>query len=202
MSVFRVKLQNSGQRLLDIDPTTGLPFATSKQRTVMVTGPNRIYRKLADGETFTDCNYWKQFAYPQCSLEDAFIEVVTDDGSVWSSVASENTYPVVWLPGGTEDGVIAAGDDDSDTNMSLDIVGTYGGPAVFVQIQNTDSSNSVQVILNGSADATFTLGAESTQIFNQGDLVVTSIAFDNSASGAAEVDMVEVILSVKSTVNS
>jgi hypothetical protein len=199
MSVFRVKLCNTQQGLMDIDPSTGLPFTTSKQRSIYVTGPKGIHRKLTDGETFTDSNYWKQFAYPQVSLEEAFIEVVTDDGSYYSDVPSENIYPVVWLPGA--DGVIGAGDDQNDNNMSLDIVGTYGAPAVFVQIQNTDSG-SVQVILNGSADATFTLEGNSTQIFNAGDLVVTSIAFDNSASGAGEVESVEVILSIKSQNNS
>lgn len=200
MSVFQVKLQSTAQGLLDIDPSTGVASTTSKQRTMMVTGPKGIQRQLADGEQFTDSNYWKQFAYPQVPLEQAFINVITDDGSVYSDIPTENVYPVVWLPG--TDGVIGAGDDETDTNMSLDIVATYGAPAQFVQIQNTDSSDSVQVILNGSADATFTLDHSSTQIFNQGDLVVTKIEFDNSASGAAAVNAVEVILSVKSVSNS
>lgn len=200
MSVFRVKLANTQQGRLDINPATGLPFTTSNQRTIMVTGPRGIQRQLADGETFTDSNYWKQFAYPQVALADAFIEVVTDDGSVYSTVAAENVFPVVWLPG--TDGVIGAGDDYEDTNMSLDIVDTYGAPAQFVQIQNTDSSDSVQVRLNGSTDAVFTLDASSTQIFNPGDLIVTKIEFDNSASGAASVGSVQVILSIKSASNS
>lgn len=196
MSVFRVKLQNTVQGRLDIDPTTGLPFTTSKQRTIQVTGPKKIMRKLYDGETFTDCNYWKQFAYPQTSLEMAFIEVVTDDGSVYSDIESENTYPVVWLPG--DEGTITSGDDYSDDNMALDIVDEYGAPATFVQLQNTDSSNGVKVRLNGSTSAVFTLGANSTQVFNPGDLVITKIEFDNSFSGAAEVAVVEVLLSIKS----
>ena len=200
MSVFKVKLSSNDQGQLDIDPSTGLPFTTSIQRTMMATGPKGIQRQLKDGEAFTDCNYWKQFAYPQMSLDEAFIQVVTDDGSVYSSVASENVYPVTWLPG--TDGVISAGAATTDDNMSLDIVTTYGGAAVFVQIQNTDSSHSVQVVLNGSADAIFTLDANSTQIFNAGDLVVSKIEFDNSASGTSDVDAVEVLLSVKSTINS
>lgn len=200
MSVFRVKLASTSQGRLDIDPTTGMPFTTSKQRTIMVTGPNRIQRQLHDGETFTDCNYWKQFAYPQTTLENAFIEVVTDDGSTYSSVESENVYPVVWLPGTA--GVIGAGAAPDDTNMSLDLVDTYGGPAVFVQIQNTDGSHSVQVKLNGSSSAVFTLDTNSTQIFNHGDLVISKIEFDNSASGTSAVTRVEVILSVKSSQSS
>lgn len=196
MSVFRVKLASSNQGMLDIDPTTGVPFTTSQQRTIMVTGPNRIQRQLHDGQTFTDCNYWKQFAYPQTTLENAFIEVVDDDGSVYSSVSDENSFPVVWSPGA--DGVIGAGDSPEDDNMSLDIVATYGGPAMFVQIQNTDGSHSVKVKLNGSSSAIFTLDSSSTQIFNHGDLVVNKIEFDNSASGSSAVTSVEVIISVKS----
>lgn len=200
MSQFRVKLQNSQQGMLDINPSTGIPFTTSKQRSMYVAGPKGIRRQLVDGETFTDSNYWKQFAYPQLSLENAFIEVVTDDGSVYSDVESENTYMRVWLPG--TDGSIAGGDAPEDTNMSLDIVDTYGAPAVFVQIVNSDNSDSVRVKLNGSDDAIFTLQANSSQIFNRGDIVVTKIEFDNSASGAADVDTVEVMISIKSANNS
>ena len=199
MSVFRVNLQTTMQGLLDIDPTTGVPFTTSNQRTMTVTGPKGIHRVLNDGDTFTDSNYWKQFAYPQMALDQAFIEVVTDDGSVYSSVESENVYPIVWHPG--DDGVIGAGDAPEDDNMSLDIVDTYGAPAKFVQMKNTDSA-SIQVILNGSADAIMTLDGNSTQIFNQGDLIITKIEFDNSASGTGAVDAVEVVLSIKSTNNS
>lgn len=200
MSVFRVKLANAVQGKLETNPVTGLPFTTSVSRTINVTGPRRIQRQLKDGETFTDSNYWKRFAYPQVSLADAFIEVVTDDGSVYSDVESENVYPVVWAPGTA--GVVASGETYDDTNMSLDIVATYGGPAMFVQIQNTDSSNAIKIKLNGSTSAILTLQANSTQIFNSGDLVISKIEFDNSFSGAAEVNAVEVLLSVKSVSNS
>jgi hypothetical protein len=196
MSVFRVKLQNTSQGSLDVNSLTGLPNTTSIQRTITVTGPKRIQRVLKDGETFTDCNYWKQFAYPNRSLEEAFIEVVTDDGSVYSSNDDENVYPVVWQPG--DSGVIGAGDSPDDDNMALDIVETYGGAAKFVQFKNNDSENDIKVRLNGSTDAVFTLSAASTQIFNHNDLIVTKIEFDNSASGTEEVDNVEVIISVKS----
>lgn len=200
MSVFRVKLSNPKQGLLDKDPTTGLPFATSLQRTIFVTGPKKIQRRLADGETFTDCNYWKRFAYPQVALEDAFIEVVTDDGSVYSDDNSENTFPVVWKPGVA--GAVAAGTASTGTNMSLDIVATYGGPAMFVQLKNTDGSHAIKVKLNGSSSAIITLEANSTQIFNSGDLVINKLEFDNSFSGAGVVDTVEVLMSVKSVMNS
>ena len=51
MSVFRVNLNNADQGKLDIDPTAGTQFSTSKQRTVYVMGPGRINRKLVDGTT-------------------------------------------------------------------------------------------------------------------------------------------------------
>lgn len=200
MSVFRVKLANAEQGRLEINPVTGLPFTTSVSRTINVTGPKRIQRQLKDGETFTDSNYWKRFAYPQVALTDAFIEVVTDDGSVYSDVESENVFPVVWTPGTS--GLIASGKTYTDTNMSLDIVATYGGPAMFVQIQNTDSNSAVKVKLNGSTNAIVTLQANSTQIFNNSDLVVSKIEFDNSFSGASQVDYIEVLLSIKSVSNS
>lgn len=208
MSVFRVKLNNTSQGLLDLNPSTasagdlGDQFTTSRQRTVYVMGPNKINRLLADGQTFTDCNYWKRFAYPQVSLENAIVEVVTDDGSVYSDDASENSYPVVWNPGAASDGILVAGDTYADTGMTLDIVGTYGTHATFVQLSNSDASQDCQVKLNGSSSAVFTLQANSTQIFNSGDLSITSIAFDNSTSGAANVDVVQVILSLRSVCTS
>ena len=117
MSVFRVKLQNVKQGLMDLDPSThplamgsgnqpatygmnGEPMgqewpnseAQSRQRQMFVAGPGRTYRLLKDGDTFTDNNYWKRFAFPQVGREFAFIEVVTDDGSVYSDVPEENTF--------------------------------------------------------------------------------------------------------------
>lgn len=198
MSVFKVKLNNTNQGTLDRDPSSasagdlGDQLSVSKQRTVYVMGPNKINRKLADGETFTDCNYWKRFAYPQVSLEEAFIEVVTDDGSVYSDVEAENVYPIV------ESIVATAG--TTWTDNEFDIMTTHGGPALFTQIKG-DSSQAVRVRLNGSTSAVFDLAAGSTQIFNAGDLSISKIEIDNTASGATDAT-IEVIVSVKSTCNS
>lgn len=186
MSVFQVKLQNGAEGRLDVASATGLPMTTSIQRDITVQGPNGVHKKFIDGETFTGPNYWKQFD---------FIETLTDDGTTWSYVDSENTYMVVFHPG--DDGVIAAGDDEDDDNMSLDIVAVHGGPAKMIQFVNTDSTHDVKVIINGSDDAIFTLSAGDRMIFNEGDITVSSFAFDNSFSGNAEVDAVEVIMSVK-----
>lgn len=189
MSVFRVKLQNVQQGRLDLDPSTnplaagtaatygnlGTAFTTSKQRQVWVAGPKRRYRLLVDGATFTDCNYWKQFAYPQCSYEKAFIEIVTDDGSVYSDVASENTFA-------------KGGSGNATTDFSatvVDFVTTYGGAAKMLMVQNLDTT-SVKLTgeLNADTNVTFTLAAGATQIFNQGDLAITYLRLKGSATCA------------------
>lgn len=203
MSVFRVKLHHTGaQGQLDRDPSTatavsagqglGTPFASSIQRTIYVAGPGRTYRKLVDGQTFSDCNYWKRFASDQIDAEHAFIEVVTDDGSVYSDIASENTFPKVY------DMAITQG--TAFTDNVIDILSDTGGHAVFVQIANQGTA-AVRVRVNGTADAIFDLGASETQVFNAGDLSVTKLEFINSVSGGGPAD-VQVLLSVKSVCNS
>lgn len=192
MSVFRVKLNNGVQGALDTTPTSA-----SIQRTVTIMGPNRTIRVLNDGATFTDCNYYKRFAYPQCSLADAIVEVVTDDGTTYVD-GEDSIAPVVWQPGTA--GTVAAGLTYTDTNMEYDVVAEHGGPATFVQIQNTDSSDSIRVKLNDSA--VFTLAAASEQIFNSGDLTISKIAFDNTSSGASSVATITVIIGAKVVCNS
>lgn len=190
MSVFQVQLNNAQQGLLDIDPATGAQENPSIQRTMFVEGPNRTLRELVDGATFTDCNYWKRFAYPQVPLTQAIVTVLTDDGSIWSDNPDENTFPMV------ETLSIANGSTYS-ANL-IDILGDTGSYAVFAQIKSLDAGD-VTVKLNGLSTAVFTLDGNSTQIFNHGDLTLTSIAFANSSGGAVDV---EVILSVKSVANS
>lgn len=198
MSVFRVKLNNTQQGRMDlrfdsnVEGNHGSQFATSLQRTIYVAGPGKTYRKLFDGDTFTDCNYWKRFAYPQVPLSEAFIEVVTDDGSAYSDVASENTYPKVY-------NMLITQDTNFEDNV-IDILGDTGGYAVFVQIAN-QGSTAVRVRLNGVTDAVFDLGASETQVFNSGDLQVSKIEFVNNVSGGSTAD-VQVLLSVRSVCNS
>lgn len=193
MSVFRVKLNNIRQGLLDIDPTTnssstygqvGSSFAVSKQRQIWVAGPNRKYRLLKDGEQFTDSNYWKQFAYPQKPLEEAFIEVVTDDGSVYSSVPEENTF--------TKGATVTLSTAFSGT--VIDFVTTYGAPARFLSVQNLDGSIAITGELNGDTNITFTLAAGETFMFNHGDLNVTMLRL-KGASGTPQASWIASIRS-------
>lgn len=187
MSEFRVKLNNSKQGTLDVNPSTQSQFSTSIQRTIFVQGPNRHYRKLFDGETFSDCNYWKKFAYPQVSYDQAFIEVVSDDGSVYSDTPSENNYPKVYNL------VVEQGTDYVDN--VVDIEGDTGSYANFVQITNQGTS-SVRVRLNNLTGATFELGGSETQVFNAGDLLVTKLSFVNNVSGGSASD-IQVLCSIK-----
>lgn len=201
MSVFRVKLNNTAQGLLDLDPSThpgssgsygnlGTAFTTSKQRQVYVMGPKKINRLLTDGETFTDCNYWKRFAYPQVSYEHAIVEVVSDDGSVYSDVESENTFVV----GKT----FASLATSYNTTNTLNFVTTHGGPAHFLQVTNTHASYAMTLELNGDTNATITLAAGEAQIFNTGDLAITQIRLKSATTGGTA----SLVASVKSAINS
>ena len=199
MSVFRVKLQRTGaQGQLDIDPSTdtsttygnvGTAFSTSKQRTVYVMGPKKINRLLIDGDTFTDCNYWKRFTYPTVAQDQAFIELVSDDGSVYSDVESENTF-------GVATGTLTITSSYS-TDNTLDFVTTHGGPATFVQIRNIGGSNAMVAELNGDTDLVITIPHSTAQVFNAGDLVITKVRL-KSASGTTA----EIVGGVRSAVNS
>jgi hypothetical protein len=178
MSVFRVIVNNNKQGLMDINPSTGrqfnffnVPSDPSLQRQIYVAGPNGGVRELSDGDTFTDCNYWKKFAYPNLPEEQAFIVVVTDDGIPWSD-NGDNTYPLV------STGTISAGG-----TASVDYTLTDGGYAVFAQITNT-GANPMNVAINGAVTATFPLAAGATQVFNKGDFLIGALVM-SSASGTS-----------------
>lgn len=203
MSVFTVNLNTTVQGTLDVNSVTGAQVDPSIQRTVYIMGPNRINRKLVDGESFTDCNYYKRFAPYNattnpggCSLEQAILTITTDDGSTYSDVPGENTYPLVSTLS------IVAGTTYTDTGNYVDILGTTGGYATFAQITNSHASQDIQVRLNGATTAVFTLEHASTQVFNAGDLSISKIEVDNSTSGAIGPVGVEIILSVRSVCNS
>jgi hypothetical protein len=205
MSVFKVKLNNPQQGLLDLNPATATPYSgldysklgtqmnPSIQRTIWVTGPGLKYRQLSDGDQFTDCNYWKRFAYPNVPMDQAFIEVVTDDGSVYSDDSEENTYALTF--GGDTPYTVANG--SAFTANVIDIAGTYGGFAKFVQVTNYGTSSpgqDVKMKINGSATAILKLAAGDTQVFNSGDLSVSKLEFQG---GTSDTDL-QIILSVTS----
>lgn len=189
MSVFRVKLTNVNQGTLD---TAGQTAGTSYQRTVYVMGPGKINRKLKDGDTFTDVNYWKKFAYPQLPLDQAFIEVVTDDGAPWTDIPEENVSPKVYNL------TLTATNTYDDDGMSADILGDTGAYATFAQITPTVNCH---MRINGDANAIMSLAANTTQIFNPGDLTISKLEFDNSDSGASN-GTVQILVTTRLTPNS
>ncbi len=60
--------------------------------------------------------------------------------------------------------------------------------AVFLQIQNY-SNTPLLVRLNDDELATFIIEAQTTQVFNEGDLTLTSVDFANMESGAEPQDI-------------
>jgi len=192
MSKFRVKLNNLKQGNLDLDPSTqGLVSDPSLQRTILVPGPKGIRRQLRDGEEFEDCNYWKQFAYPQVSQEESFIEVVEDDGSVYSSIPEENNFPRVYT--------LNVDDGTSYEDNVVNILQDNGGFAKFVQIHNFSSGGSVRVKINSVNNAVFDLEQGSIQQFNSGDMSIGKLQFHNESGTNSTI---QIILSVISTPKS
>lgn len=196
MSVFKVDLNNKYQGYLDINPVTGLEFdavsgTPSIQRTMYVAGPHGGVHKLADGATFTDCNYWKRFAYPQMPENQAFITVLTDDGSPWTNNPSDNTTPAVY-----------AGTISSGTTTTVDFTSSgAGGFAQFAQISNL-GSGSLLVALNAQISASFPLAGGSTQIFNAGDLNLGAVALSIASGSVRNESNYQILASVRSVCNT
>ena len=195
MSVFQVSLNNINQGQLDLNPSVlvipNTEMSPSIQRTIYVQGPRRIYRKLKDGDTFTDCNYWKRFAFPQISQDQAFITVVSDDGSVYSDIPEENNFPRVYT--------LNVDDGTTYEDNIVDILLDNGGPAQFVQIQNMAAGGSVKVRINGTANAVFDLDTNNIQQFNYGDISISKLEFHNESG---ENSIIQTIISVRSVPTS
>jgi hypothetical protein len=193
MSVFQVRLNNANQGKMDVDVNRA-QRAVSLQRTVYIMGPNKVNRKLKDGDSFTDSNYYKRFCYPQVPLDQAILVCTSDDGSVYSDDGSIATYPKVYH--------LSCDAGSTYTDNVANIATDTGSYATFVQVTNTHASQSINVKINGVTDAYFTLKAGDSQAFDQGDLQITKIEVDNSASGNVASVTAEVICSIKSISNS
>jgi hypothetical protein len=192
MSVFKVDLNNQYQGYLDLDPKTGIEFEASSgnpsvQRTMYITGPHGGVLKLVDGATFTDSNYWKRFAYPQVPASQSFITVLSDDGSAWSDVASENVFPKVF-----------AGTASSGQSTLVDF--TMSGTASFAQFAQitNNGAGTLSVSLNALDSAAFPLNAGSTQIFSAGDINLGALSLTTASGSAASTAAYQVIASIRS----
>jgi hypothetical protein len=180
MSTFRVKLTQGDSRTgggnLDENAQDG---NYSIQRTMYAMGPNKINRKLKDGDTFTDCNYWKRFAYPQVPYNEAFIQVVSDDGSVY--VDGEESLAVR-----AYNKTVTGGSTYSTSGNSVDILGDTGGYGRWATITtNAD----IQVKVNGLSTSIFTVEASTSHTFQAGDVLISSLQLAKSASGNATVEV-------------
>jgi hypothetical protein len=193
MSTFKVKLTQGDQGNLD----TNLVSSNSIQRSVYVMGPHKTNRLLKDGTTFTDSNYWKRFAYPQVSKEQAIVEVVSDDGSVYVDGPGGEpdftaTYPKVYqitLPTTTTFAVNTA------AGRLADILTDTGSHAVYCQIAATTNACKVQINSTAIIDVT----TSTVQVFNPGDLDITKLEFQNDSGGNS---IVQVLVGVFSKSNS
>jgi hypothetical protein len=180
MSTFRVKLTNAVQGKL----------SGASQRSIYAMGPRRINRELKDGDIFEDCNYWKRFAYPQTSLENAFIEVIEDDGVQYIDNETTN-FPKVF-------NIISEPGSNFEENKA-DILRSSGGFAVFAQITNENTEEGVKIRLNESADAIIDLPAGSTQSFQAGDLSISTIEIKNESESQVRV---QILVSISVIPNS
>lgn len=148
--------------------------AVSVQRTIYVDGPNLVKRELNDGQLFTDCNYWKQFAYPQISIDQAFIEVVTDDGIPFD-YNSQTSIPKVYS-------LTVANGTGFATNVR-DILGTFGVAANSASVSVTGAN--VVMRINNDPGADYPIVSGGSVEFSSGEVQISSLAFSNLVSGGS-----------------
>ena len=181
MSLFQVKLNNNVQGKLDINPQTGVQFNPSIQRTAYITSCSGQIMELPDGAEFYGSNYYKQFvASPEGSATEStsFLAILEDDGSVYQAGMPANIPVATSVTTVTTDFVTA-----------VDYLTNFNGVAHFVQITNNGAA-SVNVKLNGSTAAVFSLDSSSTQIFNNGDIQVSAIAFSAATAAGTSIQII------------
>jgi hypothetical protein len=207
MSVFKVKINSGTQGLLDKHPTTGAQMSPSVQRTIYLMGPHKTNRKLKDGDTFTDSNYFKRFVSNleggSAVPETAILSIVTDDGSVYSDDGLTSTFPKVYTKAPVINSVTSGAPDSTATgfaaNNVVDILGDTGSYATFLLLNNTGTV-SLKVRLNGLATAILDLAASTSLVFDSGDGLWTKVEFGNASGVTA--GAVQATVSVVSTSNS
>lgn len=147
--LFKVLLNYPTQQgYLDLNPLTGEPMQPSKQRTMLNTGKNLLYRETADGFLFQDCDYWDRFTEP---VETRFIDIVEETKSPYALT-----------------GYTVLGADTFDTNFINTCVSN------FVQISNTGVQDA-SIQINDSPTAILILKGGSIQVLK--NLPITKLAF-------------------------
>ena len=152
--------------------------------TLFLQGPGSWVFTADKDETVESCNYFKRFTAEGGATEAAgtlLLELVSDDGSEWSRHAiPNNTY--IWHS------TVSAG-TSYDANVCHLATLLGGDPAEFCQIY---TSAACKCKINGNADSILNLKADSYQVFNVNELLVSTLAFDATGSGATDV-VVEVM---------
>lgn len=183
MSTFRVKLNQGQQGRLD---TTG----TSIQRTVFVPGPKGTFRKLKDGDTFTDSNYYKKFTTSELSVDDAFLEVVTDDGSPYSDIPEENVFVRVYSL------TLDASSTYTATANIANILSDYGNAAVALTVS---TAATVTMRINSVSASTVTITSSAALTFDLNEVNAEHLSFANTATTTVAVTIIATIRSKSKT---
>jgi hypothetical protein len=183
MSIFRVELSTGAQGGLEAtaNSVTYNGVSASAQRTVYVMGPQKMNRLLKDGDTFTDCNYWKRFVSTvnggTADDNTAFLTIVSDDGNVWSDEEEEAvTVKTVTVSSGASAAYATIRDF-----LTSDL-----GYAKFAIVSNAATA-AVKLEINGNTDATslIDLAASGTITFASGDLLIGKIRAASAGSASA-----------------
>lgn len=180
MSIYRVKLTNVGQGLLD---TVAQSTGTSIQRTARLWGPDNKQHILADGATFEGSAYWKQYVFGGAAaptLDTAMLVVVSDDGTDY--IPGDKTYKVAK---GYMNTSVPNGEDFGDS-VEIDFLTDVGGVATYLQIT---SNHDITVRFNGDDNTDLDLTGGVTQIFNEGEIQASTITFNNASGSTCTVDV-------------
>ena len=164
----------------------------SLQRTVWLTGPNNVKRELHDGDSFTDCNYYKRYCYPYClgrtdqeRLQNAILVCDYDDGSIWVDGSGD---------------VDAYGGKGHSLPTPISVLLTAGSPTLTIAtgsyanfVLMTNIGTGAAFINLNSGQATVTLDAGVTMTFDKSEIAITSITVTGVSGGT---EAVEVLYSV------
>jgi len=160
------------------------------QQTVSLPTPqNKGERTFKDREVFEGSNYWKKYCSPSMPQKDAFLIIVEDDGTIYSEDDSENNQPFIVTK------KVAAGSSYNDEGNEIDLMKEQGTFATFVLIRNKNSSQEVNVKINGSKNAILELDGNDEISFDKGDIPISKLNFDNS-DGKEEVKL-QIIFGLK-----
>ena len=182
MSIFQVTLAK-------VVPGTTSAEAFGQQSVNLPMPKGQGEKIFKDREVFEGSNYWKKYCVPSMSQEDAFLVIIEDDGTIYSEDDSENNQPFIVTK------KVAAGSSYDDEGNEVDLMKEQGTFATFVLIRNKNSSQEVNVKINGSKNAILELDGNDEISFDKGDIPISKLNFDNS-DGKEEVKL-QIIFGLK-----